>query len=73
MTEDNKKFIRGLLDQSNYYFDDEQQQPDWSYPKPTSNDTIDGINYNNWLNTLENNRPDLFIDEHNKKIIEQAP
>ena len=82
-TDDDKKFIRGLLGKSNYYFGEEeqqqqqQQQANLSYSKPTGKNTIDEINYNNWLNNLENSRPDLLISDENDdrdfKVVEQTP
>ena len=63
-----------MLNKSNYYFGNEeqqqqqQQQTSLSYPKPICNNTIDKVNYNNWLNNLENNRQDLLMSGEDNNI-----
>ena len=59
LTGENKEFIKTLLDNSNYFFDDAQKddqqeliQTDQSNTQVTGDATTDKINFNNWLNTL---------------------
>ena len=73
LTDENKKFIKTMLDKSNYDISSDNDDvvppfllteiPGLTPPIETGNQTIDDKNWGDYIKLLETHRPDLLVDE----------
>ena len=45
-----------------------ETKPHLTFPMPTGNDTADDVNYDAWVNNLQNIRPDLFLSDKDEDL-----
>ena len=47
-------------------------KPDFTFPTPTGNSSVDEKNYDVWVNNLQNITPDLFLSDDDESLDAQT-